>query len=86
MAEQVNVQFPDQNFESSIKTGSENEKAYDITKLRSETGYITFDPGYANTGACKSKITFIDGETNPLFFLIQLAILSKILVVVIIYI
>jgi len=49
-----------------IITGNENELAIDITSLRKETGYITFDPGYANTGACKSDITFIDGEKGIL--------------------
>jgi citrate synthase len=49
-----------------IITGSENENAIDISRLRKETGYITLDPGYANTGACKSDITFIDGETGIL--------------------
>ena len=49
-----------------IITGSENENAIDISSLRKETGYITLDPGYANTGACKSDITFIDGETGIL--------------------
>jgi len=49
-----------------IITGSENETAIDISSLRKETGYITLDPGYANTGACKSDITFIDGETGIL--------------------
>ena len=49
-----------------IITGSENETGIDISSLRTETGYITLDPGYANTGACKSDITFIDGETGIL--------------------
>mgnify|MGYP001160871062 FL=1 len=49
-----------------IITGSENEQAIDITSLRKETGYITLDPGYANTGSCKSDITFIDGEKGIL--------------------
>ena len=49
-----------------IITGSKNERALDITLLRKETGYITLDPGYANTGACKSDITFIDGEKGIL--------------------
>jgi citrate synthase len=49
-----------------IITGSENENAIDISSLRKETGYITLDPGYANTGACKSDITFINGETGIL--------------------
>jgi len=49
-----------------IITGSENEHAIDITSLRNKTGYITIDPGYANTGSCTSDITFIDGETGIL--------------------
>jgi len=49
-----------------IITGSENENAIDITSLRNKTGYITIDPGYANTGSCISDITFIDGEKGIL--------------------
>ena len=52
--------------ELPIVKGSENEKAVDITSLRSQTGYITLDPGYGNTGACLSDITFIDGEAGIL--------------------
>ncbi len=46
--------------------GVEGEKAIDITKLRSQTGYITLDDGYGNTGACESAITYIDGEKGIL--------------------
>ena len=49
-----------------IIEGSEKEKAIDITALRQKTGYITFDPGYANTGSCESDITFINGEKGIL--------------------
>ena len=56
----------DTSIELPIIKGSENEKAIDITSLRKETGYITLDPGYGNTGACLSDITFIDGETGIL--------------------
>ena len=49
-----------------IIEGSESEKGIDITKLRSATGHITLDPGYANTGSCLSNITFIDGEKGIL--------------------
>ena len=52
--------------ELPIIEGSESEKAIDITKLRSTTGHITLDPGYANTGSCFSNITFIDGEKGIL--------------------
>ena len=46
--------------------GSEGEKAVDISSLRANTGYITLDDGYGNTGSCVSKITFIDGEKGIL--------------------
>jgi citrate synthase len=49
-----------------IVEGSEKELAIDISALRTETGYITLDDGYANTGSCLSKITFIDGEQGIL--------------------
>ncbi len=49
-----------------IVAGTENEKAIDISNLRAETGYITMDNGYANTGACHSAITFLDGEKGIL--------------------
>jgi citrate synthase len=49
-----------------IFTGSEGEQAVDIQALRKETGCITLDPGYGNTGACVSAITFLDGEQGIL--------------------
>jgi len=49
-----------------VVTGSEGEKAIDISSLRAETGFITLDPGYANTGSCLSGITFMDGEKGIL--------------------
>jgi citrate synthase len=49
-----------------IVRGSENEKAIDISKLRDESGFITLDSGYKNTGATKSAITFLDGEEGIL--------------------
>ncbi len=49
-----------------VIVGTESEKAIDITKLRAETGYITLDSGYGNTGACLSSITFLDGEQGIL--------------------
>jgi citrate synthase len=54
------------NYELPIITGSENEQAIDISALRQNTGLITFDPGYANTGSCRSAITFMDGEKGIL--------------------
>ena len=49
-----------------VITGTEGEKAIDIRSLRSATGYITYDPGFGNTGSCKSAITFMDGEKGIL--------------------
>ena len=46
--------------------GSAGERAVDISKLRDQTGLITLDSGYGNTGSCKSAITFIDGEKGIL--------------------
>ena len=56
----------DKSIELPVIEGTENEKAIDITSLRKDTGYITLDPGYGNTGACISDITFIDGEEGIL--------------------
>ena len=53
-------------YELPIIEGSEGEKAIDITSLRKETGLITLDPGYANTGSCTSSITFMEGEKGIL--------------------
>jgi citrate synthase len=49
-----------------VVQGSEGELAFDIAQLRSKTGMITLDPGFGNTGACRSAITFIDGERGIL--------------------
>jgi citrate synthase len=49
-----------------IFQGTENEAAVDISALRNETGLITLDDGYGNTGSCTSRITFIDGEQGIL--------------------
>lgn len=51
-----------------VITGSNNEKAIDISGLRHGTGYITYDPGYQNTASCKSAITYIDGEKGILLY------------------
>ena len=49
-----------------VVVGSEGEQGVDVSRLRAETGYITLDPGYGNTGSCRSSITFIDGEKGVL--------------------
>jgi citrate synthase len=49
-----------------VIVGTENEKAVDVRNLRNDTGCITFDDGYGNTGSCLSSVTFIDGEKGIL--------------------
>ena len=56
----------DKEYELPTIVGSEGEVGIDIRKLRDTTGAITFDPGYGNTGSCRSNITFIDGEKGIL--------------------
>jgi citrate synthase len=53
-------------YELPVIVGSEGEVGLDISQLRSQSGAITFDPGYGNTGACESAVTFIDGEAGIL--------------------
>ena len=54
------------NAELPVVEGSEGERAVDIGTLRSQTGMITLDPGYGNTGSCTSAITYLDGERGIL--------------------
>jgi citrate synthase len=53
-------------YELPVVTGTENEKGVDISRLKAQTGYITLDSGYANTGSCVSSITYIDGDQGIL--------------------
>jgi citrate synthase len=66
MTEFVKLILGDKEYELPLIVGSEGEKAIDISKLRSQTGLITLDTGYANTGSCSSNITFMDGEKGIL--------------------
>jgi len=66
MSEVAKLQLGDETIELPVIVGSEGEQAIDITNLRSETGLITLDPGYANTGSTRSEITFIDGDKGIL--------------------
>jgi citrate synthase len=56
----------EQSCELPIRRGTEGAPAIDITNLRSRTGYLSFDNGYANTASCESQITYIDGEKGIL--------------------
>jgi len=66
MSEMAELKLGEKVYRLPIITGTENEKAFDISKLRGESGYITLDSGYMNTGACTSNITYIDGEAGIL--------------------
>ena len=60
------IRYGDNEIELPIVEGTEKERAIDIAKLRSQSGLITLDYGFVNTGACESAITFIDGEEGIL--------------------
>ncbi|QNL48862.1 citrate synthase [Olivibacter sp. SDN3] len=66
MSEKISLNIGDKNVELPVIVGTENEKAIDISKIRAETGYITLDPGFKNTGATTSAITYLDGEEGIL--------------------
>jgi citrate synthase len=66
MSEIAEITLDGKHYQFPVIVGSENEKAIDIGKLRDQTGYITIDSGYKNTGATRSEITFLDGEEGIL--------------------
>ena len=66
MPDKAQLRVGDKTIDLEMLVGSEGERAIDIRKLRDTTGVITFDPGYANTGSCRSAITFIDGDKGIL--------------------
>ena len=60
------LELEGKKYEFPVIVGSENEVAIDVNKLRDLSGAITLDPGYKNSGSCKSEITFLDGEEGIL--------------------
>ncbi|HSL40767.1 MAG TPA: citrate synthase [Desulforhopalus sp.] len=66
MEDFVLVNYKGKELKLPVITGSEGEKGIDISRLRADTGLITLDPGYVNTGSCLSSITFMDGEKGIL--------------------
>jgi citrate synthase len=66
MSDDAKLVFEGEEYELPVVEGSEGEKAIDVSQLRSRSGAITLDSGYANTGSCTSEITFIDGEAGIL--------------------
>ena len=66
MTDTIKLVYGNNEYELPVLEGSEGEKAIDISQLRANTGLITLDPGYANTGSCTSAITFMNGEQGIL--------------------
>jgi citrate synthase len=66
MTKNATLSYDGKSYELPVVTGTEAESAVDIAQLRAKSGLITLDSGYANTGACTSNITFIDGEQGIL--------------------
>ena len=66
MTETAKLNLNDQTFDLPIRVGTEGHRAIDISKLWAQTGCITLDEGYANTGSTTSRITYVDGEKGIL--------------------
>lgn len=62
----VKLEVEGKTHEFPVVTGAENEKAIDISTLRAQTGYITLDNGFMNTGSCRSEVTYLNGEQGVL--------------------
>ena len=68
MTETVKITYKDKEYEYPVIEGTMGDVAVDISKLRGETGLITLDSGYKNTGSCISTITFLDGDEGKLMY------------------
>ena len=66
MEEFAELKIKGQSYQLPVITGSEDEKAIDISKLRAQTGYVTLDSGFKNTGSTTSSVTYLDGENGIL--------------------
>ena len=62
----ASLRVGDHELELPIVRGTDGDDGIDIGRLRGETGLVTYDPGYGNTGACTSAVTFLDGEEGVL--------------------
>ena len=66
MTKKAELHYDGKVYELPVITGTENENAIDISRLRSDTGLITLDKGFKNTGSTQSSITFLNGEEGIL--------------------
>ncbi|MDO5510265.1 MAG: citrate synthase [Weeksellaceae bacterium] len=68
MSHTFKLNYDGSEFEYPVQEGTMGDIAVDISSLRAQTGLITMDPGYKNTGSTESKITFLDGEEGKLLY------------------
>jgi citrate synthase len=66
MSDQAELSIDGKHYTLPIVTGTEGERAIDITRLRNETGLMALDPAFGNTASCESRITYIDGDKGIL--------------------
>jgi len=66
MSKKIVLKYNNQDFDFDVMKGTEDENAIDVSSLRAKANIITLDPGFKNTGSCKSSITFLDGEKGIL--------------------
>ena len=66
MGEEAELHYEGKVYKVPVVTGTEHESAIDISQLRGQSGLITLDRGFKNTGSCESAITFLDGEEGIL--------------------
>lgn len=66
MDKTVQLTYNDKTYEFPLVEGTEKEVGIDIKALRAQTGLVTLDPGFKNSGSCQSEITFLDGEKGEL--------------------
>ena len=68
MSNKATLSYNEKTYELNIHPGTMGDEAVDITNLMGDSGLITLDSGYKNTGSTKSKITFIDGDKGILLY------------------
>jgi len=66
MTDYATLTYQGRDYRLPVVEGSEGERALDISELRRQTGLIALDPGFGNTGSCRSAVTFVDGERGIL--------------------
>ena len=68
MSEKATLNYNGKSYELPVIKGTENETGLDISSLRKNSGLVTLDYGYLNTGSTKSAITYVDGENGTCHF------------------